>query len=241
MKVKTTKAGSRARDFDQLGDPFIPEGELLSDAPDAASVAADVERMNRRFDGLAIDGGMGPTPIGTPENAAQHDARHELERRMRDQVLFGPPPNDPFAHGHRMATTAEGYLRFAPASEREPIEAAQREQTNFADGLMSEYATRFPDLASDTEGLSAAIDYTMNQLKWHGMNPGRWAREHPEDFLRDVEINHRAGLGRSTYVDSGRTAGIYSSGPATPHSAREPDTMSDTEWTRQMQRAKGIY
>src|SRR6516225_5890961 len=97
MKVKTTKAGSRARDFDQLGDPFIPEGELLSDAPDAASVAADVERMNRRFDGLAIDGGMGPTPIGTPENAAQHDARHELERRMRDQVLFGPPPNDPFA------------------------------------------------------------------------------------------------------------------------------------------------
>jgi len=101
MRTKTTKTETRARDFDQLGDPFIPEGELLSDAPDAMSVNADMERLDRHFDNLHIDAGMGPTRIPSAENAAQVDARHELERQMRDRVLFGPTNGDPFQDGHR--------------------------------------------------------------------------------------------------------------------------------------------
>jgi len=241
MRTKTTKAGSRARDFDQLGDPFIPEGELLSDAPDQASVAADLEQMDRYFDNLHIDAGMGPTAIPSAEFAHQHDARFELERQMRDRTLFGPTDGNPLQHGHRMAVTAEDYLRYAPASEREPIEQAQRDQADFADALLAEYRAMFGDKADDTEGLSAAIDATMNDMKWRGENGPRFAREHPREFLREVEIHHSLGHGRGSNSDAGRTAGIYSSGAATPQRQSPDADMSDTEWQQQLQRKSGWY
>jgi len=233
MRTKTTKAGTRARDFDQLGDPFIPEGELLSDAPDAMSVNADMERLDRHFDNLHIDAGMGPTRIPSAENAAQVDARHELERQMRDRVLFGPTNGDPFQDGHRMAITAENYLRFAPATEREPIEAAQRDRQNFGDALWSEFQARYPEEAKDGAAVEAAVNYELER----GVNP----RANPEQFLRDVALNVSAGLGRASNSDSGRTVGIHSGGAVTPR-AQSPDAdMSDTEWTRRLQAARGIY
>jgi len=239
MRTKTTKAGCRARDFSDCGDPFIPEGELLSDAPDPMSVARELDEMNRRFDGLHIDAGFGPTAIPSAEFAHQHDARFELETEYRNQFIGGPTNGDPLQHGHRMAITRENFTRYAPASEREPIEAAQREDQDWGNAMMAEYEARWPDKAADRDGLSAAIDATMNDLKWHGENPGRWARANPDQFLRDVETNHSIGRGRRE--SDGRTAGITSGGGVTPR-AQSPDAdMSDTDWHREHQRKSGWW
>jgi hypothetical protein len=159
---------------------------------------------------------------------------------MRDQTLWGPTNGDPLQHGHVMATRMEDYIRYAPGEERQAITDTANEQQNWADEMLAEYQARWPEQSRDIEGLNAAVSYTMNQLKWHGENPARWARANPEEFLRDVSINHSAGLGRDSAGDSHRTAGIISSGSA----ARPPqpaDTMSDTDFVQQMQRAKGIY
>jgi hypothetical protein len=202
-----------------------------------------MEAMARKFDGLHIDAGFGPVAIPSPENAAQVDAREQLERQMRDQVLFGPTNGDPMQHGHTMGIRLEDYVRYAPGSVRDDITDRAIQQQNWADDMLSEYRTMFGDeRADDVEGLSAAVDATLNDLKWRGENPARWARENPRLFLQDVEINHSIGRGRRTSEDHGRTSGITSGGsaPSGAHSA-PGDQMNDTDWMRQMQRAKGIY
>jgi hypothetical protein len=239
--VGCKRRGKQGGRPDSLGDPFAPKGQRLHDRPDMDAVNSDLHQMAHQYDDLHVDAGMGPTRIPGPGSAAEHDARFELESQMRNRTLFGPQSGNPLEHGHVMATTLENYIRYAPGAERRAITDTAIEQEEWADDLYADYATIYPELAADTAGLSAAIDYTMNQLRWHGEHPARWARQHPQDFLKDVAANHSAGFGRRESAgDSNRTAGIISSGSA----ARQPqpaDTMSDHDWMQELQRRKGIY
>src|SRR5260370_27698217 len=98
---------------------------------------------------------------------------------MRGRVLFGSPAGDPFAHGHRMGITAEDYLRYMPASEREVFAETDR----FQSALWNEFQNRYPELAADPAATAAAVDYTMAQLKWHDVNPDTWIRQNPEQSI----------------------------------------------------------
>jgi hypothetical protein len=238
MKTKQTAPGSPAYDWDEITDPFAPRGEHLHDRPDLAAVNADVYDMDHRFDDLHIDAGMGPTPIPSPENAAQHDARGELEHQMRERYIGGPTNGDPLQHGHTLPVTYEQAIRYSPGSVREPLMAAQAEQERFQSAMWSEFQNRYPELAADPAATAAAVDYAMAQLKWHDQNPDTWIRANAEQFISDVALYQRGGYGERQ--DSGRTGGI-TSGASVPQRDRPEDKMDDTQFHIEMQRRKGIY
>jgi hypothetical protein len=201
-----------------------------------AAVNADIYEMDHRFDDLHIDAGMGPTPIPSPENAAQHDARGELERQMRERYIGGPTNGDPMQHGHMMAVTYEDAIRYSGGETREALTA----QTSAADEMWRDYAEIYgADMASDVEGLNAAVDATMADLKRYGYLPSEYARANRQQFLEHVNTNHVVQRNRQHDDDAGRTGGIFSSGAAAPQ--REPDKMSDTDFHIAMQKHKGIY
>jgi hypothetical protein len=245
ISVKFTAAGAPAYTFDEMtGDPWLVQGERLHDRPNLDAVNGDLDRLSHLYDGLAIDAGAGtPVPIGTPDNAAQHDARFELESEMRSRPMFGPTNGDPLQHGHIMPTTLENFTRYTGGEERTAITNAHVEQQEFQDDLWAEYQARWPQLAADPAATAAAIAYEMNHLRWHDELPERYVRQHRDDFLRNVATNQSAGLGRreSAYEDSNRTYGITTGGTSAARQPRPEDRMTDSDWHIEWQRQRKIY
>ena len=188
-----------ARDWNECGDPW--QVGNISDKPSAD----DVRQVVSEYD-AAVDDQLG--------NAGVHPSHPEydmLRRTIADNDMLGSKDGFP-EHGDPLPMKRRTWLENAPASAMDEA----RERKAWADGMLREYQERFPDQAGDLDGVRVAITYTMRELQWHGENPARWARANPEAFLKDVALNHSAGLGRhEAYAaggDNGRTSGIDSGG-----------------------------
>jgi hypothetical protein len=234
MKVKTTAAGSPVDDLDLLmGDPFAPKGERYHDRPDLNAVNKDIAQMDGQFRDLHLDVGVGPVRL---EGHAADDLRHNLERQYRDRIVVGAyeNPEQMFADGAPMPQTMENAVRYSGGETREAAGQVQQ----WADGMLAEYAQRYPDVAGDTAGLHSAVTRVMNELRDHYReNPVEFAHNNRREFLDRVYYAH---LHAQSYSDddSGRTGGITIGAPAARGNAEEPkgDMVEDL---RALQRARG--
>lgn len=232
MKVKTTAPGAPIDDLDLLmGDPFAPKGERYHDRPPLDAVNRDIAAMDNQFGDLHLDLGAGPVRF---EGPAADDLRHRLERNFRDRQVVGyDTPEQMFADGAPMPQTVEQAMLYSSGETREGV-AQQQAQS---DALLREYQARYPDLATDMDGLSQAIDVT---LEYYGDE--RRPSDDFHQFLKDVSTFHRSGVRsqRSQYADAGRTSGISSGAPVARGNTEEPkgDLVDELQ---AIQRRSGFY
>jgi hypothetical protein len=220
---------------DLVGDPFMPEGTIVHDRPDLSAVNANLEQYDRWVDAQAAAAGVLPGS----------EAYETVTQAIRAKDMIGGDVAL-MQHGHQMPMQRRDFLEHSGQTVRDVV----GQQQNFADNLWNEYASIYGAEAANDERLGPAVEYTMEHLQWQGENPARYAREHPRDFLRDVDLARQLGHrpSRSDTHDSGRTSGIGGSGGYAPepsttdgtHPYDNPDSVGMVAELRALQRTRGI-
>jgi hypothetical protein len=224
------KPGVPASDFDDLnGDPWAVGN--LHDRPDVTAVNSDLQQYDSYLDNATMGAGVAPgSPGWEPTRQAIEDQHH-----------IGPAHGEYPRHGDPLPMTARQFLANQPQSMRDEV----TEQAAAADELLDDYAAIYGrELAADSAGLQAAINYVNRQLHYHGRLVGKYITEDREGYLRDVASAHQAGYGTDRYPDygdSGRTSGIGSGGGGSaPVQTGTYDGDGMVAELRALQKARGI-
>jgi hypothetical protein len=181
-----------AQDLSELqGDPW--QVGHISDAPaDPAERQRWAEQYDENIAAKLAHAGVGPDH---PHFDALYKEAVNLDTTHSVAGL---------EHGHELPLRKREALLYAPQSEWQAAQA----QGAQSDALLREYQARNPDLADDLDGMSRAIDVTLEWYRDRGEEPMANASR----FLTDVQAYHRAGV--SPQHDYGRTSGIGASGGA---------------------------